>query len=126
MNQHIISATSFYNLSLCPRRVYLDLYGNLEEKGEYSDFLQLLWEKGLRIEREIIDKYRHEKEVFDVTGYPGENTADQTIELMRQGVPLIYQGVLIDGDHVGRPDLLEKVDGKSSPRIMLSVGFAGQ
>lgn len=111
--QYKISATSFYNVSKCQRRVYLDLYGNPEEKGACSDFLQLLWERGVQIEKEIIDKYRQDKDIFDVKGPPTVENAQKTIELMKQGVPLIYQGVLIDRDHIGRPDLLEKKEGVS-------------
>ena len=109
-SQYKVSASSFYNLSKCHRRVYLDLYGNPEEKGEYSDFLQLLWEKGVQIEQEIIDKIRKGKDIVSVRGLASQDTFEETIKLMKAGVPLIYQGVLIKGDHIGRPDILEKID----------------
>lgn len=108
-----VSASSFYNLSKCHRRVYLDLYGNPDEKGEYSDFVQMLWERGVRIEREIIEKIRNERSLVSVEGAAGEELFAQTLKLMKDGTPLIYQGVLINQDHIGRPDLLEKQDGKS-------------
>ncbi len=38
---------------------------------------------------------------------------EPTLELMRKGVPLIYQGVLKNGRAFGLPDLLEKTKGKS-------------
>ena len=113
MRNYKISATSYYNLSRCHRRVYLDLYGNPEERGEYSDFLQLLWEKGIQIEKEILEKIKRNRAVDEVTGYPDQNTFSETIKLMSAGSPLIYQGVLIDEDKVGRPDLLERVEGSS-------------
>ncbi len=108
-----ISASSFYNLSKCHRRVYLDLYGDPNEKGEFSDFLQLLWEKGLQIEREILEKIKKEVEVETVEGKPGPESFDQTLGLMRKGTSLIYQGVLIQGDYIGRPDILERQEGNS-------------
>lgn len=112
-SKYKISATSFYNISKCKRRIYMDLYGDQKEKGEYSDFLQLLWEKGVRIEREIIGKVFKDKEIVNVEGKADEDTFNQTIELMKSGASYIYQGVLISGDWIGRPDILEKIQGSS-------------
>lgn len=42
-----------------------------------------------------------------------DEAAQRTVELMRQGTQTIYRGVLIHGDWVGRPDMLERVEGKS-------------
>ena len=36
-----------------------------------------------------------------------------TIQAMEEGVEIIYQGTVYDGEFIGRPDLLIKVDGKS-------------
>ncbi len=112
-SQYKISATSFYNYSKCHRRVYMDLYGNPEEKGEYSEFLELLWERGVQIEREIIDQIRQQRLLTVVDGKAGEETFKQTLDLMKNGAELIYQGVLVHGDVIGRPDLLERTDGSS-------------
>jgi len=38
----------------------------------------------------------------------------KTLDLMKKGVELIYQGVLFHEDYIGRPDLLEKREGKSN------------
>jgi uncharacterized protein len=112
-SKYKISASSYYNLSRCQRRIYLDLYGDPKEKGEHSDFLEMLWEGGVQIEREIINNIKKEISISIVDGIAGESTFKQTVKLMKSGNPLIYQGVLIDGDKIGRPDLLEKVEGKS-------------
>lgn len=112
-SQYKISASSFYDFSKCKRRVYMDLYGDPADMGEYSEFLQLLWERGVRIEKEIVEKIRKEKLVQVVEGKPGVETFEKTLDLMKQGAPLIYQGVLIYEDKIGRPDLLERMDGKS-------------
>ncbi|MEK7108156.1 MAG: TM0106 family RecB-like putative nuclease [Patescibacteria group bacterium] len=37
----------------------------------------------------------------------------RTLDFMRQGARTIYGGVLVDGHWVGRPDVLERVEGKS-------------
>lgn len=113
-SQYKINASSFYNLSKCHRRIYLDLYGNPDEKGEHSDFMQLLWEKGVRIEREIIEKISKGKEMIAVEGVAGKDTFEKTLNLMKSRVSLIYQGVLIADDRIGRPDLLERVEGAST------------
>lgn len=113
MSEFNISATSFYNLSKCHRRVYLDLYGNPDEKAEHSDFVQMLWDRGVRVEREIIEKIRKERNLVSIEGAASEDLFKQTLQLMKDGTPLIYQGVLIERDRIGRPDLLEKQDGKS-------------
>ena len=42
-----------------------------------------------------------------------KETFKETLELMKKGIDYIYQGVLIDDNFSGRPDLLEKVEGKS-------------
>lgn len=39
--------------------------------------------------------------------------AQTTLEIMRQGVRMIYQGVLLQGDMVGRPDLIARREGRS-------------
>jgi predicted RecB family nuclease len=113
MSKFRISASSFYNLSKCHRRVYLDLYGNPDERGEYSDFVQMLWERGVRIEGEIVEKIQNQRALVAVNGVASEELFLKTVQLMKEGAPLVYQGVLINGDHVGRPDLLEKIDGRS-------------
>ena len=92
----------------------MDLYGNPKERGEYSDFLQLLWERGIRIEKEVIEKIRQDRPIHVVAGKPGPETFEETLKLMKQGAPLIYQGVLVFQDKIGRPDLLEKTEGKSA------------
>ncbi len=90
-----ISASSFYNLSKCQRRVYMDLHGEPSEKGEYSDFMQLLWDRGVQIEEEIINSIKAEHVVISVEGFANEETFQTTLTLMKKGIDWIYQGVLI-------------------------------
>ncbi len=108
-----ISASTFYNLSQCKRRVYMDEHWDISERGEESDFARMLWEKGVQIEEEIIQKVKKEASFESIEGPANEDLFHATLELMKKGVEFIYQGVLIHEDKIGRPDLLEKVPGKS-------------
>ncbi|MDT7043175.1 TM0106 family RecB-like putative nuclease [Candidatus Nitronereus thalassa] len=104
-----ITAQDLYNLTKCHHRVYLDSNGNPQEKGEVGSFVKLLWELGLQTEREYIESLG-EMPVVDLGILSVEQGFQETLRLMKEGVPLIYQGCLIDGPYVGRPDLLFKRD----------------
>jgi uncharacterized protein len=107
-----ITANDLYNLTKCAHRVYLDANGDPKEKSEVSPFVKLLWELGLQTERDYI-AMQGEGQIADLQALPLEVAAEETVRLMRDGVPLIYQGCLKDEDLVGRPDLLVKRDGAS-------------
>lgn len=102
-----ITAQDLYNLTKCHHRVYLDSNGNPDEKGEVGSFVKLLWELGLQTEREYIESLG-EIPVVDLGVLSVEQAFIETMRLMEEGAPLIYQGCLIDGPYVGRPDLLMK------------------
>ncbi len=102
-----ITALDLYNFTKCLHRVYLDSNGNLEEKGEVSPFVKLLWELGLQTEAEYL-KTLGDIQHFDLRDFLIDEGAAETLRLMHEGVPLIYQGVLKDDIYVGRPDLLMK------------------
>ncbi len=93
--------------------MYLDANGDPAQKGEVSKFVQLLWEKGLQTERDYIACLGYDT-VDDLQALSTRDAADQTLALMSGGARLIYQGVLISGDQVGRPDLLFRHDDGSS------------
>lgn len=107
-----ITANDLYNLTKCAHRVYLDANGDPKEKSEVSPFVKLLWELGLQTERAYIAALG-DQPVADLLSLPLEVAWDETTRLMREGAPLIYQGCLIDGDLVGRPDLLMRQSGSS-------------
>ena len=102
-----ITAQDLYNLTKCHHRVYLDSNGNPQEKGEVGSFVKLLWELGLQTEREYIESLG-EMPVVDLGMLSVEHAFRETLRLMEEGALLIYQGCLIDGPYVGRPDLLFK------------------
>ena len=108
-----ITAQDLYNLTKCHHRVYLDSNGNPEERGEVGSFVKLLWELGLQTEREYIESIGGDT-VEDLEMLSVEAAFHETIRLMQEGAPLIYQGCLMEGPYVGRPDLLlKRVDGTS-------------
>lgn len=137
-----ILAHHLYDLVVCDHRIALDFTLPRELLTPPDEAAALLYENGLA----------HERAVTDALGYPEIEIDDQdwgaaaarTLDAMRRGVPGIAQGVLIDGDRLARPDLLERVEGESrlgtwhyipgdvksalSPRsdAALQIGFAAK
>ncbi len=108
----LIRATDLYTLTECNRKVFLSHHGNRRNQiapGAYDQWIQ---GQGEDFEAQVISKYR----VHTPRYRSGRLEAgfDATLELMKKGVEYIYQGVLIDGDLIGIPDLLERVDGGGS------------
>ena len=104
-----ITAQALYNLTRCAHRVYLDANGDPSLKGKVNSFIKLLWEVGLQTERDYIASLG-DMAVVDLQPLSVEVAASETLRLMREGVPLIYQGCLLDHPYVGRPDLLVRRD----------------
>ena len=107
---HLV-ATDFYKYLKCPHWVYWDIFGDPKDKGEVPPMLEKLREDGVKHETDCVRKMGAFEEL------PSEGGAEElfaaTLEAMRKGVPLIYQGTLMDGDWVGRPDLLRRVEAPS-------------
>ena len=99
---------------MCPHWIWHDLFSNPSEKGELPELTLKLFEHGVLHEEE----YTKGLEFIEVKEIDAKKAFKKTIELMRTGVPLIYQGELqYSSDEIqyrGRPDLLKKYDGKSS------------
>lgn len=105
-----VTAQDFYDYSKCPHRVFLNRFGDPEERLPHSDFLNLLFENALTHEHEVVEDL-----VCEMPGGTAlEDRALSTLQLMRSGAERIYQGVLIQPSESGIPDLLEKVSGKSN------------
>ncbi|MBI5778420.1 MAG: TM0106 family RecB-like putative nuclease [Planctomycetes bacterium] len=108
-----ITAQDVYNYTKCRYRVYLDSNGDRKEKGEAGPFVKLLWENGLLKEKEYILTLSKER-VEDLSMYLPDAAFEKTIESMKAGRELIYQGCLQVDTFLGRPDLLLKhADGSS-------------
>ena len=95
-----------YNLSYCPHRLYLDLYGERRQKDPVSPFVQLLWDKGALHEQDIIRRVN--REFTDLSGFPDRAKQEATLLAMIRGDSLIYSGRLQVDDLLGIPDLLKK------------------
>jgi uncharacterized protein len=104
-----VTAQDFYDYDKCPHRVYLNRFGDSNEKLPQSDFLNLLFERALFHERDVITDLPYEMP----KGSTLEQQARSTIQLMEAGVERIYHGVFLQDEASGIPDLLEKTNGKS-------------
>ena len=103
-----LAATDFYKYLKCPHWPYWDIHGDPKDKGEVPPMLQKLREDGVIHEKAIVEKLGAFEEMAS-EGDP-EALAAATLEAMRRGVPLIYQGTLTHHDWIGRPDLLRRVE----------------
>lgn len=101
-----VTASMLYDLVNCPRRVALDLFGDVAARDEINPFVRLLWERGTIYERETIAKLS--QPYTDLSALEGAEKEKQTIEAMKRGDPLIYSGRISVDDLLGLPDLLRK------------------
>lgn len=105
-----ITASMFYKYDACPHWLYFDAYGDPAKMAKRSAFAEMLLEGGrLHEERVIADMA-----CVKVEGKTMEARAKATLALMRDGAPCIYQGVLIDDEFEGVPDILERHDDRGS------------
>ncbi len=121
----IITASKLYNYTQCKHRVWRDANGPQDEKNpEDNPFVKLLWEKGVSYEKDVVAGLG---ELVDLSDGTIEERFDKTIEAIRGGRDLIYQGVLVEGNERGIPDLLKKMpDGSYTPvDIKSGAGFEG-
>lgn len=105
-----VTAQDFYDYDKCPHRVFLNRFGKPEEKLPHSDFLNMLFENALTHEHYVVEDLPHEMP----SGATLQDRALSTLQLMRSGAERIYQGVLLELNESGIPDLLEKAPGKSN------------
>jgi uncharacterized protein len=108
-----ITAQALYNITKCAHRVYLDANGDPKDRSEVGSFVKLLWELGLQTEREYISTLGG-LPIADLSGQEIDPAWQETDRLMREGAELIYQGCLVDGSFVGRPDVLLKRTDRTS------------
>jgi uncharacterized protein len=117
-NSLTFSATDLVNFLGCSHATYLDRR-NLDapvEFGAEDPLLALLQEKGLAHEWRYLQKLR--KAGQEVGGLPGGDSQRGrragTIEEMKSGAEVIYQGALTTGQWQGYADFLVRVPGQSA------------
>lgn len=122
-----ITATDLYSYVKCPHRVWRDAFDESNLKDTPNEFVQLLWEKGVRYEREVIARQKAEIEILDLSGIPIDQRFEKTLVAMQNKVSYIYQGYLQVDEIVGKPDLLElQTTGEYLPiDIKSGMGCAG-
>lgn len=103
-----LTTDAFYRYLKCAHWVYWDIYGDPKDKGEVPLMLQKLREDGVLHEKRCVERLGVYEEL--ASSGESEDLFVVTLEAMKRGVPLIYQGTLLDGEWSGRPDLLRRVD----------------
>jgi hypothetical protein len=104
-----VTASMLYDLVTCPHRVTMDLYGDPARRNEPNPFVRMLWERGSLYEREVIASLTIP--FLDLSVYAGEEKERSTLEAMRRGEPLIYNGRIQEPGLLGDPDLLRSEGG---------------
>jgi len=107
-----LTGSDFYRFFQCPHWPYWERFGDKADRRPLTKEEEKRLADGLAHEREIIASQYGTPDDLSVIKNMEEGSA-RTLELMRAGVPIIYQGWLVDGDWSGRPDLLERQPGKS-------------
>jgi predicted RecB family nuclease len=113
----IFSATDLVNFLGCRHATFLDRR-HLDEPmplGAEDPLLVLLQQKGIAHERRYLEKLKAEgREVLKIAGDgPQAGRHAATIQAMRAGADVVYQGALTAGQWQGYADFLVKVPGKS-------------
>lgn len=113
------SATDLASFFECAHKTVLDLRvarKELERPGQSDIERRMLEKRGGEHERRVREYFREQgRDVVDVAAEAGgvaasESAAAATLNAMEAGVDLIYQGVLVAGDWVGRPDFLVRTE----------------
>jgi len=106
--QKRITKQSFYRYLKCPSWIAYDASGEVRDNAlrarVQDDALIQEQERAILVSRKSIE----------VDELSEDAAFAKTLELMNQGVQSIYGGVLIHGHWVAKPDLFERVSGKST------------
>ncbi len=108
-----ITATHVYRYLLCEHTAMLTFHGNADRTVAPHEGLRLLLELGNRHEASWVAANCAD---WVASSFPERDWAAglaATLDLMRSGVPGVLQGVLMDTDRVGKPDLLRREEGRS-------------
>jgi len=101
-----ITATHLYNFSQCAHRVYRDAYDDPSKRDKVNEFVEMLWERGLQHEKNIIGSWKYTREITDISLVSKDQRFSATMQAIEEKKPCIYQGRLEVDELVGEPDLL--------------------
>mgnify|MGYP001765395558 CR=1 FL=1 len=107
-----VVASHLYDFAACEHRIALDTRLDRARRTPPDDAMRLLAEHGRRFEEKIARELGYPEVRVEEDDW--ERAARDTLDLMRRGERGIYQGVLLDGRRLARPDLLERADGESA------------
>ena len=115
------TASTLYDYTQCPHRVWRDIYGPQEEKiKEVNPFIKLLWERGIKYEKKVIQEIG---QFTDLSLGSQKERIKKTSEALRNKSPLIYQGVITHENLLGIPDLLKRMPDSTYIPIEIKSGM---
>ncbi len=106
-----LTENTFYQYLKCPNWVYFDVHA--PETRPHDALMRKLQDDGLILEKErevISDR----NDLAEVTAEDPDEAFMSTLAFMREGRRTIFHGVLVDSHWVGHPDMLERVEGRST------------
>lgn len=106
-----LTGSLLYQFLTCEHACALELFGDPSRKRAPSPGLELLLRRGREHEDRIVAELDWSEPDYEDRDWA--QGAERTIELMRQGAALIYQGVLFGHGHLGIPDLMRREPGAS-------------
>lgn len=106
-----LTAQDFYRFLQCPHWPYWERFGDAKDRRALTAAEEDRLADGLEHEKRVVEGLYPDVKSVRITRR--EDGFARTLELMREGVPAIYQGWLMHGEWVGRPDILERRTGKS-------------
>ncbi|GAB4143163.1 MAG: hypothetical protein Fur0037_10740 [Planctomycetota bacterium] len=107
-----ITGTHVYGYAKCPRLAALDLSLPRERRRPPHPWEEFAARRGRDFEAAFVAKLEAREPIYPERDF--ERGAEATLELLREGVPWVYQGVLRDENRLGLPDLLRRVPGESA------------
>jgi len=103
-----IRATDFHQYIVCDRKVYLGHHGDPALRLPLTAHDQLIMQQGQAHETSVMETVLHVRPEYEVIDLPAGFR--ETLRLMREGAPVIAQGVLMHDDLVGIPDVLRRIE----------------
>ncbi len=110
-----ITDSQLLSYQRCPRKAFLDVYGDLTQQDSPSDFLLKLIKDSTEFQSSIINNYSYQK-----PDYPRGDLiagAKATEVLMTAGVDVIYRGILITQQSSTNSPPNNQTENGSSPSI---------